>query len=344
MSRGMRSGARAIARLALLGLAACGMPALPWSAPPASALDLKLSLAGAGSVGAAASHGAGPSVALLEPFEVHLDCYRRDGVEVDWAPKVEGADFQAEIEALPEMPFGPGHWRRTTLRLRALRGPGELTLPAFTVRARDGSIAATTEPLVVTVTSVLGDRGGAIEAPSDLLVPAPRWPYYAGAATVAALLLGLAWHRWPRRPRPRPAAAVQLPAHVEALRALARLEHAPRTTQAHVEAFYVDLSQVLRVYLERRFGLRAPERTTEEFLRELDAGDQLAREHRGELQQFLQRCDLVKFAAQVPDEAAHRSTFQLALAFVERTRADRAAGGAAGVPAAAAANAHEVSP
>jgi hypothetical protein len=329
----------------LLGLAACGMPALPWSEPPASALELKLSWYGAGSASTSSGKSAGPSVALLEPFVVCLDCFRRDDVAIDWAPKVEGADFQAEIEALPELPFGPGHWRRTMLRLRALRGPGELTLPAFTVRARDGSIAASTEPLVVKVTSVLGDRGGAIEAPSDLLAPAPRWPYYAGAATAAALLLGLAWRRWPRRAGPRPADAVQLPAHVEALRALARLEHAPRTTPAQIEAFYVDLSQVLRVYLERRFGLRAPERTTEEFLRELDAGDQLARDHRGALQQFLQRCDLVKFAAQVPDEAAHRSTFQLALAFVERTRADRVGGGvAAAVPGAAAANASEATP
>ena len=108
-------------------------------------------------------------------------------------------------------------------------------------------------------------------------------------------------------------------------RALQRLRSAPRTTAAEIEAFYVEVSAVLRLYLEERFGLRAPERTTEEFLRELESGAALAREHRAELKQFLSQCDLVKFAAYRPSENDHLATFAIAEAFVERTRADRAA-------------------
>lgn len=307
-----------VALVALLGWAACGGPRLPWDAPPAAALDLRL------------TWQARP-VQLLEPFTVHLDCYRRSDLEVEFAPQVDASDFQSEVVALPERPFGPGAWRRVTLHLQPLRGPGELTLPAFTARARDGSIAASTEPVTVTVASALGDRGGALEAPGELFVPARRWPYFAAAGTLLAVC-GIAW--WLRRaPRLRgiPADTVQVPAHVEAQRALLRLQQAPRTTPAQIEAFYVGLSDVLRTYVERRFGLHAPERTTEEFLRELEGGDQLARGHRTELQQFLRQCDLVKFAAMVPDETVHQATFELAAAFVESTRPDRAA--ASGVPA-----------
>ncbi len=84
------------------------------------------------------------------------------------------------------------------------------------------------------------------------------------------------------------------------------------------------MSGVLRRYLEDRFGLHAPERTTEEFLRELEFGDALARGHRAELRRFLMQCDLVKFARHQPVERDHVETFELASAFVESTRSDRA--------------------
>ena len=83
-------------------------------------------------------------------------------------------------------------------------------------------------------------------------------------------------------------------------------------------------SDLLRTYLEERFALRAPERTTEEFLRELEGGEALAKSHRAELERFLLQCDLVKFAAFQPGEADHLTTWALAEAFVEATRGDRA--------------------
>jgi len=133
-----------------------------------------------------------------------------------------------------------------------------------------------------------------------------------------------------RRSRAPLPGEIAVPPHTKALRALARLRGAARTTPAQVEAYYVEVSNVLRVYLEERFGLRAPERTTEEFLRELEGGDQLAREHRTELERFLSQCDLVKFAAVVPTEHDHLAMFALAEAFVESTRSDL--GGPEGAP------------
>ena len=110
---------------------------------------------------------------------------------------------------------------------------------------------------------------------------------------------------------------------MRALRELRRWQGAARESAAEVDAFYVGVSQVLRRYLEERFGLRAPERTTEEFLRDLERGDSLARRHRGVLERFLSQCDMVKFAKVVPSPDEHGRAYALAEAFVESTRADR---------------------
>ena len=111
---------------------------------------------------------------------------------------------------------------------------------------------------------------------------------------------------------------VPLAAHVKALRALARLRGQPRVTEAEVEAFYVDVSQVLRVYLEERFGLHAPERTTEEFLGEIEQSDLLNADHRLSITRFLQQCDLVKFARLIPQSEVHDQTFRIANSFEDR--------------------------
>ncbi len=291
-------------------LAGCGGPAAPWTEPPAAALDLRIDVAAT-------------TVPLLEPVTVHLDLFWRDGLEVEFAPQVAAEDFAAEVRSEPARPLHGGSWRRTTLVLRPARGPGELVLPPFTARAKDGSVAASTPEQRFTVTSLLDGQPAEVEAPGAPFPPAARrWPVFAVAGGLA-LALAAAW--WLTRARARPSPGTTLvPPHTAALRALARLRTAPRASPAEIERFYVEVSAVLRTYLEDRFGLRAPERTTEEFLRELESGDRLARDHRAELERFLSHCDLVKFAAHVPAETEHLATFLIAETFVERTRPDRA--------------------
>lgn len=291
-------------------LASCRDAAAPWPQPPAAALALELDCKAG-------------SVALLEPFTLHLDLYRRADLDVEFAPEAPAADFLSEVSRAPEVPFGSGFWQRITMVLRPVRGPGELELPGFTARAKDGSIAASTPAQVLTVTTSLAAAGPEIEAPSTPLpAPLPWGAFLLAAVALVVVVLALRW-LWPARRVAAQPHAVALPCHVKAQRAFLRLRSLPRTTPAEIAAYYIELSQVLRVYLEERFGLRAPERTTEEFLRDLEGGDQLAREHRAELQQFLGCCDLVKFAAQVPGEVEQASVLAIAERFVAATRPDR---------------------
>jgi len=302
---------RWLAALGVVVLAACSQPEAPWSEAPSLALDLKIEISAR-------------EVELLQPITVHLDLYRNREIEVEFAPAVDGADFLAETTLGPEVAFGAGFWQRTTMILRPVRGPGELTLPAFVARATDGTLAASTPEQTIVVTSSLAGHGRELEAPGVPFPSPPRYLLWGGGVLGLLLLCAAAWFFIRRRPVRDAAVAVALPPHARALRALQRLRSAPRATPAQIEAFYVEVSHVLRVYLEERFGLRAPERTTEEFLRDLEVGDALARGHRLELKQFLSQCDLVKFAAWRPSEDDHLATFAIAEAFVERTRPDRA--------------------
>ena len=84
--------------------------------------------------------------------------------------------------------------------------------------------------------------------------------------------------------------------------------------------FCTEVSNTLRYYLEERFNLRAPERTTEEFLIELQTSRHLTSDQKQSLREFLQSCDLVKFARFEPTETALRQLHDAALRLVDETQ------------------------
>jgi len=89
---------------------------------------------------------------------------------------------------------------------------------------------------------------------------------------------------------------------------------------AQPKPFCILVSDTLRIYLEERFKFHAPERTTEEFLHELQATDRLLPDQKESLGEFLKRCDLVKFARFEPREAELRDLHDSAVRLVEETR------------------------
>ena len=60
--------------------------------------------------------------------------------------------------------------------------------------------------------------------------------------------------------------------------------------------FYIELTMVVRRYIERRHEVRAPNLTTDEFLRAAESNPAFTREAIAELREFLQSADMVKFA------------------------------------------------
>jgi hypothetical protein len=80
------------------------------------------------------------------------------------------------------------------------------------------------------------------------------------------------------------------------------------------------VSDVVRTYLEERFKLHAPDQTTDEFLAELRESSVLNEEHKALLEDFLTRCDLVKFARLEPTEPELRGLLDAALRLIDETQ------------------------
>ena len=97
---------------------------------------------------------------------------------------------------------------------------------------------------------------------------------------------------------------------------------APRPGAREMDAFFVQLSGIVRRYLENRFGLRSPELTTEEFVAELANSPDLVRSHQRLLREFLNRADLVKFARVFPEPADVELSLESARSFLEATRSE----------------------
>ena len=60
--------------------------------------------------------------------------------------------------------------------------------------------------------------------------------------------------------------------------------------------FYVELTMVVRRYVQRKYGIKAPHLTTEEFFAELAKSNNQTTEQANNLRRFLESADLVKFA------------------------------------------------
>jgi hypothetical protein len=81
------------------------------------------------------------------------------------------------------------------------------------------------------------------------------------------------------------------------------------------------VSEVIRTYLGQRFQARSTRRTTEEFLRDMETNPAgpLA-QHRELLRDFLQACDLLKFARYQPGPAELEQVHRSAMTFVTATK------------------------
>jgi len=141
-----------------------------------------------------------------------------------------------------------------------------------------------------------------------------EWLWWTLGSMIVVTLLLLAWRYLHKRMTHVPVEP-PVPAHV---RAKQKLEEALALISQPKE-FCVLVSDTIRFYLEERFDFRAPERTTEEFLRELNATDLLLPEQKESLGKFLESCDLVKFAKYEPGENELRELHGSAVKLVVET-------------------------
>jgi len=210
---------------------------------------------------------------------------------------------------------------------------GEYTIPGITAKYRVSNPEAadapfaelTTEPLTINVTSMLEGEFDPqefrdVKAAATLPVERDWWTIASmiagGVLAVVAIIVLMVW--WARRAR-RPADLIRIPPHEWALEQLRALANAGLVEKGEVQDFYYRLSEIERRYIERRFGLMAPERTTEEFLIEMRAGSALEPAHQIALGDFLEACDMVKYARHDPTANEIETVFNTARDFILQT-------------------------
>ncbi len=176
------------------------------------------------------------------------------------------------------------------------------------------------DPLEVKITSELGDKVPSLADLAPMLPPRPleRASSWKWLWLVVPIALAIGWVVWTRKHRtkqesgPPPLSPTEI-AH----RALAELLAENLPSQGRVQEFYIRLTGIVRVYIEGTTGVRAPEQTTEEFLRTMHSRDLFSLAQSVRLQEFLEAADMVKYAGQQPNPEQIELSIARAREFVQ---------------------------
>jgi hypothetical protein len=145
---------------------------------------------------------------------------------------------------------------------------------------------------------------------------------YLVIAIIAAIVIYLLARFLPRNPLRRfvrPPVPKE-PAHVIALRELARLREEELWQKGEVKEYYSRLSDIIRRYIDDRYGISSPELTTDETVRMLQKAAVTTSGQMTLVKELLSLSDMVKFARYMPREELHEKLFDDAIRFVEMTR------------------------
>ncbi len=287
------------------------------AAAPTAAQDVEPTVSTAVSAAAAA---------VGDPISVVVTVRHAPDAEVRWPDPVDTAPFELLGPPVSEStPADGGVESRLELRVAAFE-LGELSLPALDLEVVDADGEATalaTEAVPVAIESVGRDEGGDIrDIKGPLAIPFEAVTLLPWIAALLALAAAGAWLYRRYRRRTRPEAPVPArpprPAHVVAREALDALEAARLLERGEIKTWHIRLSDILRVYIEGRFGVDAMEMTTGEVLdglRRTDADTGAV----ADVRRLLDRCDLVKFAKLRPAMPECRELAPLARRVVDVT-------------------------
>jgi hypothetical protein len=246
--------------------------------------------------------------------------------------------------SLPEQSFGglelvdrqlktepQGARTRTTYTLDLLAlNAGDANIPALNIRlvGQNGELSsATTDAQSVRVSSLIANEPNAEPKPASKPLSVMQDDYtlawvalalLAIAIIAAATLLIARWLK--RRPKPVPPPPPPRPAWELARERLEQLAQARETLFAaeQGEQFVDGVSDAIREYLGRRYGFDGLERTTEELMHILEK----LRPHAlqlAPLAEFLEVCDLVKFARMAPSPERAQELWNGAMQLVKAT-------------------------
>ena len=247
------------------------------------------------------------SVSDMEGVDVTLELIHPESLDVripeDFSDRFEGLSLTGSYEGES---VSAGGVRRREFHLHAQPVPGaeRLRIAPFPVRWRDSATGADrwfpTRAVVLEHRSAL-EAGESVPTeieenlrPVAIRRSAREWLVLGGmvvGALVALAVLVLLVRAIRRRIR-----IARMAPRERALYELRTLLDRKLAEHGRFKEFYVELTHVVRRYIERRHGIRAPEQTTEEFLQEAVHSDAFPPATLERLRAFLTSADLIKFA------------------------------------------------
>lgn len=303
--------------LACLGVLGCGGKKAE-NPPPASSLNEELASGRIGVTLAATPATAGLDRPMFLTFTVSAP----EAVTVDWPPlddRFAGFDLAGAYESQSRTENG-----RVSREFRVQltpRAASEYRLKPLAIAYHEtngmGSGGGWIKTRAVTFKAEPLSPAEAMRPPAPPL-PVPPSPREIGMillATALALIVGLLLYKLIRR-IVRTIKLRQMSARQRALLELDELVARQLVEHGKFKDFYFELTAVVRRYIERSHGIRAPEQTTEEFLASAGADPRFPKESLGKLKAFLVAADWVKFADYRPGPDAVPEAIQTARNYV----------------------------
>ena len=203
---------------------------------------------------------------------------------------------------------------------------GFIVLPPINFVVNNDSLEQlATEPILIFVSDIPVEMEAdikEIKEPYDVPFNWKKWAKWGllGLLVIALIVAGiLLWKKYRKVPeeplaRPKP----KRPAHEIALEKLEELRHKKLWQNNQTKQFYIELSDIIREYIEFRFDVLALEMTTDETISDLKlSGMDDAKTQ--PLKKMLQMADLAKFAKYTPISNENEQCFDIARAFVNAT-------------------------
>ena len=288
--------------------------------------------------------GAGfePSEVLIgDHFRLNIDVEAEDGCEVAF-PTITEEFAGGHIELLEEIATDTvshkeGVWAlRKSYRLTSFE-PADYHLDSLGVLYSDGvkiDTAWVGHALRVKVDIMPVDTAQKtiydIKQPLQTPLVVEEFAGYVGLGVLALAVLASAIYLIVTRTRKAKGETKEEEApkeapHIVAIRNLELLSHQKMWQNGKHKAYWSRLSEILREYLDGRYGVGAMEMTTDEIvasLKELELSPKQVKD----LNDVLAESDLVKFAKHAPDAESNEGAYYTIYYFVEETKEQPAEG------------------
>lgn len=265
-------------------------------------------------------------VELGRPFVLTLSVLHPLGSSVRLPDDLQLGDaiIESQRESDPTRLLAGSSGRETTFRITLLAFDTFATeVPAIAYEYHDatGTHERHSSTVALRVKGLVDTSSLALRpsrAPVD--VPVRNWRLVAFVAGVGLLTVVALLVRRVRRRRPEPLkATAPVPPDLLAHQQLDELEASGRLDGGDQKEVFLRLSEILRGYLGRRFDFPALDLTTSEIRSRLRSCED-SRSWLGAVTDWLQRCDLVKYANSPSDTDEARQALYTARILVDRTK------------------------